>query len=70
MSGVRLGLKVLADVVKLAVNRCLALQVLAMQPLDQLMSWLPAPVIGVMPMAEQELAARRLILPTRQQPGS
>jgi hypothetical protein len=40
VSGGRLGLQLLVDFVKLAVNRCLALQVLTMQPLDQLMSWL------------------------------
>jgi hypothetical protein len=34
VSGGRLGLQVLVDFVKLAVNRCLALQVLTMQPLD------------------------------------
>src|SRR5215472_18405753 len=34
-----------------------------MQPLDQLMSWLFALVVGVMPIAEQELAARRGMLP-------
>jgi hypothetical protein len=30
----RLGLQVVVDFVKLVVNRCLALQVLTMQPLD------------------------------------
>src|SRR5215472_6456123 len=34
-----------------------------MQPLDQLMSWLFALVVGVMPIAEQELAACRGMLP-------
>src|SRR5215472_10907408 len=34
-----------------------------MQPLDQLMGWLSALVVGVMPIAEQELAARCGILP-------
>ena len=57
LGGGRLGQQVLVDVVKLAVNRCLALKVLAMQPLDQLMGWLSALVVGVMAIAEQELAA-------------
>src|SRR5215472_3311165 len=34
-----------------------------MQPLDQLMGWLSALVVGVMPIAEQELAACGVILP-------
>src|SRR5215471_18771850 len=59
----RIGQQVLVDVVKLAVNRYPALQVLAMQPLDQLMSRLSALVVGVMAIAEQELAACRVILP-------
>ena len=63
MSGVRLGHQMLVDFTKLAVDRCLVLQVLTMQPLDQLMGWLSALVVGVMPIAEQELAACRVILP-------
>ena len=59
LSGVRLARQLLLDVVKLAVDRCLALQVLTMQPLDQLTSWLPALVVGVVAVAEQELAAGR-----------
>src|SRR5215831_566143 len=53
----------MADFVELAVNCRLALQVLTVQPFDQLMSWLSALVVGVMPIAEQELAACRVILP-------
>src|SRR6516164_5837461 len=51
------------DLVGLAVHRGLALQVLTVQPLDQLMSRLAALVVGMVAMAEQELAARRGILP-------
>ncbi len=53
----------LVDFIKLAVDRCLALQVLTMQPVDQLTSWLSALVVGVMAIAEQELAACRGMLP-------
>ena len=56
--------------VEFAVDRRLVLQVLAMQPLDQLMSWLSALIVGMMAVAEQELATRRGCCPTRQQPGS
>jgi hypothetical protein len=51
------------DFVELAVHRCLALQVLTVQPVDQLMSWLCALVVGVVAIAEQELAACRGMLP-------
>jgi hypothetical protein len=68
VSGGWLGLQVLVDVVKLAVNRCLALQVLAMQPLDQLMGWLFALVVGVMAVAEEELAQCRLVPRVRRVP--
>jgi hypothetical protein len=54
---------VLVDLVELAVDPCLALQVLTVQPLDQLVSWLPALIVGMVPIAEQELAARRGMLP-------
>jgi hypothetical protein len=63
VGGGRLGPQLLVDFVKLAVNRCLALQMLTMQLLDQLMSWLSALVVGVMAIAEQELAACRGMLP-------
>jgi hypothetical protein len=70
VSGGRLGLQVLVHVVKLGVNRCLALQVLAMHPLDQLMGWLCALVVGMMAVAEQELAAGRGMLPDSPAAGS
>lgn len=63
MSGGRLGPQVLVDVVKLVVHRCLALLVLTMQLVAQLASWLSALVVGVMAIAEQELAACRGMLP-------
>jgi hypothetical protein len=62
-SGRRLGPPMLMDVVKLAVDRCLALQVLAMQSLDQLTGWPSALVVGVMAIAKLELAACRGMLP-------
>ena len=62
VSGGRLGLQVLVVFVKLAVNGCLALQVLTMQPVDQLTSWPFALVVGVMAIAKQELAACRGML--------
>ena len=46
-----------------AVHRRLALHVLTMQPFDQLMSWLLALVVGMVAVAEQELAARGGMLP-------
>src|SRR6516164_2899859 len=48
---------------ELAVHRRLALHVLTMQPFDQLMSWLLALVVGMVAIAEQELAARGGMLP-------
>src|ERR1700744_5676598 len=42
---------------------CVARQALAMQPLDQLMSRLSALVVGMVAVAEQELATRRGMLP-------
>src|SRR6516165_1950019 len=50
------------DLVELAVYRCLSLQVLTVHPFDELMGWLLAPVVGVMAIAKQELAARRGML--------
>jgi hypothetical protein len=47
VSGGRLGPQLLVDLVKLAVNRCLALQMLTMQLPDQLVSWLSALEVGV-----------------------
>jgi hypothetical protein len=61
--GGRLGRQVLVDLVEFAVDRRLALQVLTVQPLDQLMIRLPALVVGVVAIAEQELATRRGMLP-------
>src|SRR5215471_14379909 len=63
VSGGRLGLQLLVEFVKLAAHRCLVLQVLTVQPLDELVSWLLALVVGVMAIAEQELAACRGMLP-------
>src|SRR5215831_12593046 len=40
VSGGRLGLQVLVEFAKLAAHRCLVLQVLSVQPLDELVSWL------------------------------
>jgi hypothetical protein len=51
------------DLLEFAVNRGLALQVLTVQPLDQLMGRLLAVIFGVVPVAEQELAVRRGVLP-------
>ena len=64
------GRPVLMDIMEFAVHRFLALHVLTVQPFDELMSWLSAPIVGMVPIAEQELAARRGMPPTRQQPGS
>src|SRR5499427_7734713 len=58
-----LGRQMLMNLVEFSVHRCLSLQVLTVQPFDELMSRLSAPVVGVMAIAEQELAARRVILP-------
>jgi hypothetical protein len=63
LSGGRLDQQILVDFVELAVDRCLALQVLTMQPVDQLTSWLSALVVRVMAIAEQELATCRGVLP-------
>jgi hypothetical protein len=49
--------------VELAVDGALALQVLTVQPFDELMSWLPALVVGMVAIAQQELAARGGMLP-------
>ena len=57
LSGRRLGQHVLMDLVQLAVDRRLALQMLTVQAFDELMSWLLAVEVGVMAIAEQELAA-------------
>jgi hypothetical protein len=59
----RLGRRVLMDLVELAVNGCLALQVLTVQPFDELMGRLFALVVGMVAIAEQELAARGGMLP-------
>jgi hypothetical protein len=50
------------DLVELAVHGGLALQVLTVQPFDELMGWLLALVVGVMAIAELELAVRRGML--------
>ena len=47
------------DLVELAVNGRLAVQVLAVQPFDNFMGWLLALEVGVVAIAEVELAARR-----------
>src|SRR5690348_586786 len=47
------------ELMELAEERCLALQVLTVQPLDKLMSWLLALVVGVVQVTQRELAARR-----------
>jgi len=54
---------VLMDLVELALHRGLALQVLAVQPFDELMGRLLALVVGMVAIAEQELAARGGMLP-------
>ena len=54
-----LGRHLSMHLVEFAVYRCLSLQVLTVQPFDELMSRLLAPVVGMMAIAEQELAARR-----------
>jgi hypothetical protein len=59
----RLVRRVLTDFVELAVDDCLALQVLTVQPLDELMGRLPALIVGMVAVAEQELAARGGIAP-------
>src|SRR5215467_12055856 len=51
------------DLVEPVVHRGLALQVLTMQPFDELVCRLPALVVRVMAIAEQELAARRGMIP-------
>jgi hypothetical protein len=53
-----LGDQVLVDLVELAVNGFLALQVLTVQPFDEFMSWLLALEVRVVAVAEVELAAR------------
>jgi hypothetical protein len=50
------------DLLNLAVHSCLALQVLTVQPLDELVSGLPAPEIRVMTVTEVELAVRRGVI--------
>jgi len=47
------------DLLDFAVDGCLALQVLTVQPLDELVSWLLAPEIRVVAITEVELAACR-----------
>src|SRR5580700_6322247 len=59
----RLGRPALMIIVKFAVHRCLALHVLTVQPFDELVSWLSAPIVGMVAIAEQELAACRGMLP-------
>jgi hypothetical protein len=49
--------------VELAVDRRLAFQVLTVQPFDELVSRLPAPVVRMMAITEHELAIGRWILP-------
>ena len=51
------------DLVELAVDGCLALQVLTVQPFDELMGRLSALVVGMVAIAEQELTARGGMLP-------
>jgi hypothetical protein len=70
VAGDLLGDQVLVDLVELAVNGLLALQVLTVQPFDELMGWLLALEVRVVAVAEVELAARPGWLPSRQQPGS
>src|SRR5215831_15730345 len=53
-----IGDQLLMDLAEFAVNGLLALQVLAVQPFDQLMSWLPPLEVRVVAVAEVELAAR------------
>jgi len=59
----RLGRPLLMDLVELALHRSLALQVLAVQPFDELMGRLPALVVRMVAIAQQELAARCGMLP-------
>ena len=59
----RLGRPVLVDLLEFAVDGCLALQVLTVQPFDQLMGRLLALVVGMVAIAEQELAVRGGMLP-------
>jgi hypothetical protein len=51
------------DLPELAVDGCLALQVLTVQPFDELVGRLAALLAGVVAVAEQELAARGGMLP-------
>src|ERR1700722_20050587 len=57
------GRPVLMNITEFAVHRFPALHVLTVQPFDELMSWLSAPIVGMVPIAEQELAGRRGMLP-------
>ena len=57
------GSPVVMGLVELAVNRRLAFQVLTVQPFDELVSRLPAPVVRMMAITEHELAVGRGILP-------
>jgi len=50
------------DLLDFAVHSCLALQVLTVQPLDELVSWLFTPEIRVMAITEVELAVRRGVI--------
>ena len=49
--------------VELAVDRRLAFQVLTVQPFDEFVCRLPAPVVRMMAITEHELAVGRGILP-------
>jgi hypothetical protein len=57
------GSPVVMGLVELAVDRRLAFQVLTVQPFDELVSRLPAPVVRMMAITAHELAIGRWILP-------
>jgi hypothetical protein len=57
------GSPVVMGLVELAVDCRLAFQVLTVQPFDELVSRLPAPVVRMMAITEHELAVGRGILP-------
>jgi len=48
----RLGKQLLMDFIELAVDRCLAFQVLLVQPLDEVSGWLLALEIGVVAVTQ------------------